>query len=107
MELFLQEMKGLHGQVSGTVNVEMNAAPGIDLSKTLADMRADYEKLAAKYQQEAEDRFQAQVRLENCKTNGDCMVTMFMVTMFYRLMETTLGDATKILAPAGFYCYPT
>ncbi|XP_056405086.1 keratin, type I cytoskeletal 13-like isoform X3 [Hyla sarda] len=57
-----EEMKGMHGQVSGTVNVEMNAAPGIDLSKTLADMRADYEKLAAKYQQEAEERFQAQTK---------------------------------------------
>ncbi|XP_053554726.1 keratin, type I cytoskeletal 47 kDa-like isoform X2 [Bombina bombina] len=57
-----EEMKGLQGQVSGSVNVEMNAAPGIDLTKVLADMRADYEKLSAKYQQEAEERFQAQAK---------------------------------------------
>ncbi|XP_073539415.1 keratin, type I cytoskeletal 19-like [Phyllobates terribilis] len=56
------EMKGLHGQVSGNVNVEMNAAPGIDLSKILADMRSEYEKMAAKYQQEAEAQFQAQTK---------------------------------------------
>ncbi|XP_040292504.1 keratin, type I cytoskeletal 13-like isoform X6 [Bufo bufo] len=57
-----EEMKGLQGQVSGNVNVEMNAAPGIDLSKVLADMRADYEKLANKYQKEAEERFLAQTK---------------------------------------------
>ncbi|MEE6525205.1 hypothetical protein FKM82_025073, partial [Ascaphus truei] len=57
-----EEMKGMQSQVSGSVNVEMNAAPGIDLTKVLADMRADYEKLAEKYQKEAEERFLAQTK---------------------------------------------
>ncbi|KAM8945823.1 uncharacterized protein RCH25_049164 [Pelodytes ibericus] len=55
-----EELKGMQGQVSGSVNVEMNAAPGIDLNKILTEMRADYEKLAAKNRQDAEDWFQAQ-----------------------------------------------
>ncbi|CAI9569804.1 unnamed protein product, partial [Staurois parvus] len=57
-----EEMKGLQGQASGTVNVEMNAAPGIDLSKILADMRAEYERLADKYRQNAEAMFVAQTK---------------------------------------------
>lgn len=60
-------MKGLHGQTSGTVNVEMNAAPGIDLSKILTDMRSEYERMSNKYRQDAEAQFLAQVRVKNCK----------------------------------------
>ncbi|XP_072270876.1 keratin, type I cytoskeletal 19-like [Pyxicephalus adspersus] len=55
-----EEMKGLQGQTSGSVNVEMNAAPGNDLSKILANMRDEYERLSEKYRQEAEAQFQAQ-----------------------------------------------
>ncbi|XP_073464021.1 keratin, type I cytoskeletal 19-like isoform X1 [Aquarana catesbeiana] len=57
-----EEMKGLHGQTSGTVNVEMNAAPGIDLSKILTDMRSEYERMSNKYRQDAEAQFLAQAK---------------------------------------------
>ncbi|XP_077316050.1 keratin, type I cytoskeletal 19-like isoform X2 [Lithobates pipiens] len=57
-----EEMKGLYGQSSGTVNVEMNAAPGIDLSKILSDMRAEYERMSDKYRQNAEAQFLAQAK---------------------------------------------
>ncbi|KAM3923816.1 keratin, type I cytoskeletal 17-like [Leptodactylus fuscus] len=39
------------------VNVEMNAAPGVDLSKLLNDMRAKYEEIAEQNRQKAADWF--------------------------------------------------
>ncbi|XP_029428946.1 keratin, type I cytoskeletal 10-like [Rhinatrema bivittatum] len=52
-----EEMKGLQGTGAGQLNVEMNAAPGIDLTKMLNDMRAQYENLAEKNRKEAEAQF--------------------------------------------------
>nr|XP_033774803.1 keratin, type I cytoskeletal 47 kDa-like [Geotrypetes seraphini] len=52
-----QEMKSLSGTTVGEVNVEMNAAPGIDLTKNLNDMRDQYETLAEKNRREAEEHF--------------------------------------------------
>ncbi|XP_027726176.1 keratin, type I cytoskeletal 14-like [Vombatus ursinus] len=52
-----EEMNALRGQVGGDVNVEMDAAPGVDLSRTLAEMREQYEKMAEKNRKDAEDWF--------------------------------------------------
>ncbi|MEE6507235.1 hypothetical protein FKM82_018385 [Ascaphus truei] len=49
-----EEMNALRGQVGGQVNVEMNAAPNVDLSKILSDMRDQYEVLADKNRKEVE-----------------------------------------------------
>ncbi|XP_073539414.1 keratin, type I cytoskeletal 19-like [Phyllobates terribilis] len=49
-----EEMKARRGQVQGTVNVDMNAAPGIDLQKVLDDLRHDYESLMTKNQKDIE-----------------------------------------------------
>ncbi|KAM8946987.1 keratin, type I cytoskeletal 17-like [Pelodytes ibericus] len=49
-----EEMKAMRGQ-KGDINVEMDAAPGIDLSKLLNDMRNQYEELAEQNRQRAED----------------------------------------------------
>uniref|UniRef100_A0A8C5QYN1 IF rod domain-containing protein n=1 Tax=Leptobrachium leishanense TaxID=445787 RepID=A0A8C5QYN1_9ANUR len=51
------EIKGYQGTSLGQVSVEMNAAPGVDLTKILNDMRGQYEDLAAKNRKEAEDAF--------------------------------------------------
>ncbi|CAH2302566.1 Keratin, type I cytoskeletal 19 [Pelobates cultripes] len=55
-----EEMKVLRGQMAGTVNVDMNAAPSIDLQKVLDEMRHEYEQLVTKNQREIEKRFQEQ-----------------------------------------------
>ncbi|XP_019355566.1 keratin, type I cytoskeletal 24 [Alligator mississippiensis] len=52
-----EEMKSLKSTSTGDVNVEINAAPGIDLTKLLNDMRAQYESLAEQNRREAEDQF--------------------------------------------------
>ncbi|XP_043818490.1 keratin, type I cytoskeletal 14-like [Dromiciops gliroides] len=52
-----EEMNALRGQVGGDVNVEMDAAPGVDLSRVLSEMRDQYEKMAEKNRKDAEDWF--------------------------------------------------
>ncbi|XP_053425733.1 keratin, type I cytoskeletal 16 [Nycticebus coucang] len=52
-----EEMNSLRGHVGGDVNVEMDAAPGVDLSRILNEMRDQYEKMAEKNRKDAEDWF--------------------------------------------------
>uniref|UniRef100_A0A8C6Y7H0 IF rod domain-containing protein n=1 Tax=Naja naja TaxID=35670 RepID=A0A8C6Y7H0_NAJNA len=52
-----EEMTLLRSSSTGDVTVEMNAAPGIDLTKLLNDMRAQYEDLAEQNRREAEEQF--------------------------------------------------
>ncbi|XP_019603323.2 keratin, type I cytoskeletal 16 [Rhinolophus sinicus] len=52
-----EEMLALRGQTGGDINVEMDAAPGVDLSRTLNEMRDQYEQIAEKNRREAEAWF--------------------------------------------------
>ncbi|PNJ34439.1 KRT17 isoform 4, partial [Pongo abelii] len=52
-----EEMNALRGQMAGEINVEMDAAPGMDLSRILNKMRDQYEKMAEKNRKDAEDWF--------------------------------------------------
>ncbi|NXP45860.1 K1C19 protein, partial [Heliornis fulica] len=52
-----EEMSALAGQVAGQVSVELDSAPGIDLSRILADMRDQYEHMAEKNRKDAEAWF--------------------------------------------------
>ncbi|KAM5135072.1 uncharacterized protein ACMZJ9_017672 [Mantella aurantiaca] len=52
-----EEMASVAGGEAGQVTVEMNAAPGIDLTKILNDMREQYEALAEKNRKDAEAQF--------------------------------------------------
>ncbi|XP_015351395.1 keratin, type I cytoskeletal 27 [Marmota monax] len=53
-----EEMQALQCAAGGNVNVEMNAAPGVDLTVLLGNMRAEYEALAEQNRQDAEAWFQ-------------------------------------------------
>ncbi|XP_072269826.1 keratin, type I cytoskeletal 19-like [Pyxicephalus adspersus] len=50
-----EEMNALRGQAHGTLSVEMDAAPAVDLTKILAEVREQYETLAEKNRKEVED----------------------------------------------------
>ncbi|XP_066220319.1 keratin, type I cytoskeletal 10 isoform X1 [Saccopteryx leptura] len=52
-----EEMKDLQNVSTGDVNVEMNAAPGIDLTQLLNNMRSQYEQLAEQNRKDAEAWF--------------------------------------------------
>ncbi|XP_024091047.3 keratin, type I cytoskeletal 9 [Pongo abelii] len=56
-----EEMSQLTGQNSGDVNVEINVAPGKDLTKTLNDMRQEYEQLIAKNRKDIENQYETQI----------------------------------------------
>lgn len=54
-------MKDLQNVSTGDVNVEMNAAPGVDLTELLNNMRSQYEQLAEKNRKDAEAWFNEKV----------------------------------------------
>lgn len=64
-----QEMSQQTGQSTGDVSVEMNAAPGKDLTKILNDMRQEYEQLSAKNHEDIELQYESQVSRVGCPFN--------------------------------------
>uniref|UniRef100_A0A8C4TSK7 IF rod domain-containing protein n=1 Tax=Falco tinnunculus TaxID=100819 RepID=A0A8C4TSK7_FALTI len=57
-----EEMRQLQSQTGGDVSVEVNAAPGEDLTKILNDMRNEYEQLIEKNRREVEQWYEVKVR---------------------------------------------
>ncbi|XP_075701938.1 keratin, type I cytoskeletal 47 kDa-like isoform X3 [Rhinoderma darwinii] len=55
-----EELAGIQGHIGGNVNVELDSAPPVDLSKILADVRLQYEDMAEKNRQEVETWYRAQ-----------------------------------------------
>uniref|UniRef100_A0A8D0H7U0 Keratin 10 n=1 Tax=Sphenodon punctatus TaxID=8508 RepID=A0A8D0H7U0_SPHPU len=64
-----EEIKHLQGTTSGDVNVEINAAPGIDLTTLLNKMRAEYEVLAEHNRKDAETWFNEKSKELNVQIN--------------------------------------
>lgn len=54
-------MREFSSQLAGQVNVEMDAAPGVDLTRVLAEMREQYEAIAEKNRRDAEAWFFSKV----------------------------------------------
>ncbi|XP_037664834.1 keratin, type I cytoskeletal 10 [Choloepus didactylus] len=52
-----EEMRDLRNVSTGDVNVEMNAAPGVDLTQLLNNMRSQYEQVAEQNRKDAENWF--------------------------------------------------
>ncbi|XP_032035006.1 keratin, type I cytoskeletal 17-like [Hylobates moloch] len=67
------EMNALQGQVGSEINVEMDAAPDVDLSRILNERRDQYEEMAEKKCKDAEDWFFSKTEELNCKvaTNSE------------------------------------
>lgn len=52
------EVEELSKQLGGSVSVEVDAAPSVDLGKMMADMRAQYDELAEKNREKAKNTFE-------------------------------------------------
>uniref|UniRef100_A0A673J7C1 Keratin, type I cytoskeletal 19-like n=1 Tax=Sinocyclocheilus rhinocerous TaxID=307959 RepID=A0A673J7C1_9TELE len=52
-----EDLAALRSQLTGTVNVEVDAAPQQDLNKVLEEVRAHYENIIQKHRREQEDWF--------------------------------------------------
>ncbi|NXW34800.1 K1C20 protein, partial [Phaetusa simplex] len=55
-----EDVDRLRKQVGGSVNVEVDAAPSIDLATIMENMRKQYEEMAEKNRQEAKEQFEKQ-----------------------------------------------
>ncbi|XP_062994134.1 LOW QUALITY PROTEIN: keratin, type I cytoskeletal 19-like [Elgaria multicarinata webbii] len=49
-----EEVSSLQGRLGGTINVEVDAMPGVDLQKVLGEIRDQYEEVTEKNRREAE-----------------------------------------------------
>lgn len=65
----------MRNQMSGQINVEVDAKPQADLSSIMAEIREQYENVAAKNNKEVQAWFQAKVRVD--KNPGGDMPKFF------------------------------
>ncbi|CAI5790287.1 type I cytoskeletal 10-like [Podarcis lilfordi] len=96
-----EEMKSLQGTTSGNVNVEMNAAPGIDLTTLLNKMRAEYEALAEQNRKDAETWFAEKSKELNVMINVSAKETSTNkneITDLKRTLQALEIDLTSQLA---------
>ncbi|XP_027728849.1 keratin, type I cytoskeletal 24-like [Vombatus ursinus] len=86
-----EEMKSMQGSSGGDVTVEMNAAPGTDLTKLLNDMRAQYEDLAEQNRREAEEQFNKQSASLQAQISTDAGAASSAKTEITELKRTLQG----------------
>ncbi|NWU88757.1 K1C20 protein, partial [Upupa epops] len=60
-----EDVERLRKQVGGSVHVEVDAAPNVDLASVMEKMRQQYEEMAEKNRQEAKERFEKQTEALN------------------------------------------
>lgn len=95
--LLPQEVDALRRQLGTNVNVEVDAAPGLNLGEIMNEMRQKYEVLAQKNLQEAKEQFEKQVILE-CEQMG-CTVLQDRAFCFFSL----LLPSPFLVCPPLFY----
>uniref|UniRef100_A0A8C8ZNI9 Keratin 13 n=1 Tax=Prolemur simus TaxID=1328070 RepID=A0A8C8ZNI9_PROSS len=86
-----EEMKEFSNQVVGQVNVEMDATPGIDLTRVLAEMREQYEAMAERNRRDAEEWFQSKSAELNKEVTSSTAMIQTSKTEITELRRTLQG----------------
>ncbi|KAM8819053.1 keratin, type I cytoskeletal 28 [Rhynchonycteris naso] len=96
-----EEMKSLQCAAGGNVNVEMNAAPGVDLTVLLNNMRAEYEDLAEQNRWDVEARFNeksATLQQQISNDTGAATSASTELTEMKRTLQTVEIELQSLLA---------
>lgn len=64
-----KEINSLQSQLGARVNVELNAAPSVDLNRTLSEVRQEYESLMERNLREVETIFLNRVSISYSYVN--------------------------------------
>lgn len=86
-----EEMKEFSNQMVGQVNVEMDATPGIDLTRVLAEMREQYEAMAEKNRRDAEEWFHSKSAELNKEVSSNTEMIQTSKTEITELRRTLQG----------------
>ncbi|XP_066192804.1 keratin, type I cytoskeletal 15-like [Sylvia atricapilla] len=85
-----EEMRQLQSQTGGDVSVEVNAAPGEDLTKILNDLRDEYEQIIAKNRKEVEQWYEVKIQEVNqqvTSSSQDIQTSSHQLTELKREMQ--------------------
>ncbi|XP_032860031.2 keratin, type I cytoskeletal 15 [Tyto alba] len=85
-----EEMRELQSQSGGDVSVEVNAAPGEDLTKILNDLRNEYEQLIEKNRKEVEQWYEVKIEEVNqqvTSSSQDIQTSSHQLTELRREMQ--------------------
>ncbi|XP_057241876.1 keratin, type I cytoskeletal 15-like [Malurus melanocephalus] len=85
-----EEMRQLQSQTGGDVSVEVNAAPGVDLTKTLNDLRSEYEQIIEKNRKEVEQWYEVKIEEVNrqvTSSSQDIQTSSHQLTELRREMQ--------------------
>ncbi|XP_002194122.5 keratin, type I cytoskeletal 19-like [Taeniopygia guttata] len=85
-----EEMRQLQSQTGGDVSVEVNAAPGEDLTKILNEMRNEYEQIIEKNRREVEQWYEVKIQEVNqqvTSSSQDIQTSSHQLTELRREMQ--------------------
>ncbi|NWS36914.1 K1C16 protein, partial [Polioptila caerulea] len=85
-----QEIRQLQSQTGGDVSVEVNAAPGEDLTKILNDLRDEYEQIIEKNRREVEQWYEVKIQEVNqqvTSSSQDIQTSSHQLTELRREMQ--------------------
>ncbi|EHB02838.1 Keratin, type I cytoskeletal 19, partial [Heterocephalus glaber] len=86
-----EEISALRSQVVGQVSVEVDSAPGTDLTKILSEMRSQYEVMAEKNRKDAEAWFISQTEVLNKEVATNTEMIQSSKTEITELRRTMQG----------------
>lgn len=87
----LEEMEAMRNQMSGQINVEVDAKPQVDLTSIMADIREQYEGVAAKNKRELQGWFDSKIENLNKEVAQNTEVLQTTKTEISELRRTLQG----------------